>query len=131
VNVVVLGVALIAFEYFLSGVIQLRSHLRWDGPGQSPLSEPTWWVLGYLLFMLVNLFIAPLTIVTPDLCVEAVMLFASGIVVHARAYGALGVILGAGYLIKSPMFPVALVYLGVVWLARRSDRRVHKVVAMR
>ncbi len=136
VNVLIFIATLVAFEYFLTGVIQLRTKVSVSGAGRIPFTEWTWWVLAYLLFLLVNVFITTMTIVTPDVCVEAMVLLASGIVVRiaagrddARAYATLGATLGLAYLIKSPMFPMGLAYLGVAWLASPRARRVHWRVA--
>lgn len=136
-NILIFVATLIAFEYFLSGVIQLRKQVPCSEVGRIPLNEWTWWVLGYLLFIAINLFIVAVTNVTPDVCVEAIMLLASGLVVRMAAgrdgvlaYAALGVTLGVGFLIKSPMFPMGLVYLGMAWLASRRFRSAHWRAAM-
>jgi hypothetical protein len=129
VNVLVFIVALISFEYFLRGVIEFRHKIS-NSEGHISFDDWTWWVLGYLLFTAVNIFITPVTIVTPDLCVEAIVLLASGIIVRiatgrtdARIHLALGVVLGIGYLIKSPMLPMGLAYLAIAWLAPRRAHR--------
>jgi hypothetical protein len=136
VNVLIFIVALVSFEYFLRGVIELRHKVSFSA-GQISFTDWSWWVLGYLLFTATNVFITPVTIVTPDLCVESIVLLASGIIVRiaagrtdARIHVALGVILGIGYLIKSPMLPMGLVYLAVAWLAAPRARRVPWRVAL-
>jgi hypothetical protein len=136
VNFLVFIATLVAFEYFLTGVIQLRAKLSVREPSRIPITEWTWWVLGYLLFMVVNVHITPVTIVTPDLCVEALVLLASGIIVriasgrdNAGTYVVLGMVLGLAYLIKSPMFPMGLAYLGIAWLGSRHVRCVRWRVA--
>ncbi len=94
-------------------------------------------MLGYLLFIAINLFIVAVTNVTPDVCIEAIVLLASGLVVRiaagrdgVRVYAALGATLGLGFLIKSPMLPLGLVYLGVAWLASPRFLRAYGRVAM-
>ena len=136
-NVLIFVATLIAFEYFLSGVIQLRRQVPCSEFGRIPLTDWTWWVLGYLFFIAISLFIVAVTNVTPDVCVEAIILLASGLVVRIAAgrdgvgaYAALGATLGVGFLIKSPMFPMGLVYLGVAWLASPRFRSAHWRVAM-
>jgi 4-amino-4-deoxy-L-arabinose transferase-like glycosyltransferase len=131
VNVVIFIATLVSFEYFVTGVIQLRARISNGESGSIPFTEWTWWVLAYLMFMTVNAFITPVTIVTPDLCVEAIVLLGSGIVVRialgrgeTRMYVFLGAVLGVGYLIKSPMFPMGLVYLGIAFLVQHRSRRI-------
>ena len=136
-NVLIFVATLIAFEYFLIGVIQLRRQVPCAEVGRIPLTDWAWWVLGYLLFIAINLFIVAVTNVTPDVCIEAIVLLASGLVVRiaagrdgVRVYAALGATLGLGFLIKSPMLPLGLVYLGVAWLASPRFLRVYGRVAM-
>ena len=130
VNSLVFIVALVAFEYLLKGVIQLRAQSHFGEIDTTPFDEWTWWVAGYVLFLLVNTLILPVTIVTPDMCVEAVVLLASGIVVRMAmgrdstlVHVLLGVVLGIGYLIKSPMFPMGLLYVVMTWLIVSPARR--------
>jgi hypothetical protein len=131
VNVLIFIATLVTFEYFLTGVVQLRGKISNTELGSVPFTEWSWWVLAYLLFMTVNAFITPVTIVTPDLCVEAIVLLASGIVVQIalgrsqmRTYAFLGLVLGVGYLIKSPMFPMGLAYLVIAGLVQRRSGRI-------
>ena len=136
VNVLIFIIALVAFEYFLQGVIQLSKKIPVHSPDTVRFDDWMWWVVGYLLFLVVNVFVTPVNIVTPDLCVEAAVLLASGIVVRIAAgttgilgYIALGVTLGIGYLIKSPVFPLGVIYLATAWLAApRGHRKGSQVV---
>jgi hypothetical protein len=95
-------------------------------------SLPPWafFALGYSLFIWLSLDWISIRIVTPDMGVSAVVYLASGLVLRMqrkrRNWGdfiLLGVVLGCGYLIKYPMFPLAFVFLMISALSTGSARR--------
>lgn len=88
-------------------------------------------LLGFasLVFLTATQHYLPLSLVTPDLCVVAVALCASTMVLRLERLGitnkrliAVGLIVGVGYLAKAAFFPVAFVFMAVA-LARKIDLR--------
>jgi hypothetical protein len=93
------------------------------------LPEWAWLLLGFSLFVWTTLQFINLSGLTPDLCVATLDYFAAGLLVRIhsqpagwRAFMALGLVLGFGYLAKTPMFPMAFVFLGAGALAAGKVR---------
>lgn len=96
-------------------------------------SRPALLVFGAILFLTATEYYLPLSMVTPDLCVVAVTLLCSTIVVRLERLGVssgrligLGLMLGVGYLAKAAFFPVAFVFMAIA-LARKADLRTFTV----
>ncbi len=84
------------------------------------LPQWAWRFLGFVLFVWTALQLTELLSINPDVLLTAAIYLAAGLVIRIRmnpagwrAYLALGVVLGLGYLAKAPMFPMAFVFLGV------------------
>ncbi len=79
---------------------------------------PVWWVFGMALFCQATLEHIPIGAVTPDMILSGTIFASAGLLLRiirgARwtAYAALGVTLGAGYLSKLALLPLAIVFLG-------------------
>jgi len=93
------------------------------------LSEPLWWSLGYLLFIWTSLSLIQIWSVTPDMLMAALVFIAASLFVQIRSgdedhrlFLSLGLILGLGYLSKTFMFSVALVFLGLTWLVQKRSK---------
>jgi hypothetical protein len=121
VNFIIYLFALTSFEFMWSKVRkknpQSESHR---------LSDPLWWALGYLLFIWTSLSLIQIWSVTPDMLMAALVFLAAGLVARIRSgdenpgiFLSLGLILGLGYLSKTFMFSVALVFLGLAWLVQK------------
>ena len=95
---------------------------RKNGLSRDRVTLPGWALvaLGYTLFIWSSLSLITISVVTPDMCVAALVYLASGIILRIRTgsvswpmFCLLGVVLGFAYLTKSAMFPLAFVFLGV------------------
>jgi hypothetical protein len=116
-NLVILAGALVSFEFLLNELIQYRRSLSLEHPTEW-IGLPEWGLrtLGYSFFAYTSL---PLMgLVTPDLCVSAIVYLASGLLlrmtlsrVEEYVFPLLGAVLGIGYFAKAAMFPLALVFL--------------------
>ena len=91
------------------------------------LSDPWWWTLGYLLFIWTSLSLIQLWAVTPDMLMAGLVYLAAGLIAKIRAgddkhriFLSLGLILGLGYLSKTFMLSVALVFLALAWLVQKQ-----------
>ena len=90
------------------------------------LSDPFWWTLGYLLFIWTSLSLIQIWAVTPDMLMAGLVFLAAGLIAQIRSgdespriFLSLGLILGLGYLSKTFMLSVALVFLGLAWLIQK------------
>ncbi len=114
--------SLCCFVFFLQELIRYH-HRHTSGlpeHGDTPLPEWALLVLGYTLFIWSSLTLITLRIVTPDMSVAAFVYLTSAVLVRIRGgsrtwrvFFALGLVLGLGYLTKTPMFPLGFVFLGV------------------
>ena len=120
VNFLLYVISLACFEFFLSTFIQdrKRRNLELQEQGQTGLSEGAWWILGYSLFISCSVALIGLRLAMPDFCVAAVVYLASAFLIriaNARGpwltYAVLGAVLGIGYLSKSVLFPLSIVFL--------------------
>ncbi len=120
VNFLIYIATLAAFEFFLATFIaERRKHnLELFDRGEIGLSESSWCLLGYSLFISSSILLITLHLVTPDMCVAALVYLASALLLKIRqrnatrwTYVALGVVLGLGYLAKAVMFPLGLIFL--------------------
>lgn len=120
VNFFIYLFALAGFEFMWSNVRNTTQ------PDSDQLSEPFWWTLGYLLFIWIALSLIQLWAVTPDMLMAGLVFLAAGHIAQIRAgevrnrlFLGLGLILGLGYLSKTFMLSVALVFLGLTWLVQK------------
>lgn len=127
VNFVIYLIALASFEFMWRRV---RTH---EASEQSlALPDTWWWTLGYLLFIWISLSLVEIWAVTPDMLVAVFVFLAAGLVAKIRSgeasswsYVGLGVVLGLGYLSKSFMLAIAIVFLAVAWIVQpKSGRKV-------
>jgi hypothetical protein len=123
--------ALFAFTYFLRA-------LRRDYQSRNidrRVPEWSWLVFGYTIFIWTSLLMNRVSRISPDLLVAALMFLACGLLLRLRMdasrwplFVALGVVLGVGYLTKAIFFPLAFVFIAVVFLLIR--RTVGNIAAL-
>jgi hypothetical protein len=131
VNFLIFLLAFAALEFLVRSVRAATALRTADGGTPNDL---TWRVLVYTLFAIVTIGWIRLWILTPDLCVTAIVLAAAGACVNiANGRGgwlsvvALGALLGLGYLAKAALFPVAIVMLATLALALRGQLPMRRV----
>jgi len=122
VNFFIYLATLTCFEFLWD---EVRSPLNESGSLGIP--DPFWWALGYLLFTWTTLSLIQIWSVTPDMLMAAFLFLAAGMVAQIRRgddhpvrFLSLGLVLGLGYLTKTFMFSVALVFLGLAWLIQKQ-----------
>jgi hypothetical protein len=132
VNTLVYAGTLTALDFLLRQIIEAKGILYQRDTAGETTPLPAWGViaLGYALFAWAAAYWFFLWLVVPDVLLAAFFFFATGIVVRIRTRGAswrrfiaLGLVLGVGYLVKTVMFPLALVFLAVAALATDVLRR--------
>jgi hypothetical protein len=90
--------------------------------------DPVWMIFGYAIFAWSSLQLITMSVDSPDMLFSALVYLEFGILQRAiddeslPLYAASGFVLGAGYLARSVMFPLAFVLLGIVLLRRRGFR---------
>lgn len=124
--------AFICFEFFWR---QLERYQQSDSVGkhrngQVILSQWAWWSLGYILFIWSSLSLIKIWSVTPDMLMVALVYLAAGLIVQIRlgnmawkTFIFLGLILGLGYLTKTIMLSIGLVFLIVALITQRDFLR--------
>ena len=93
-----------------------------------------WWTLGYLLFIWTSLSLIQIWSVTPDMLMAMFVFLASGLIAQIRSgdenprkFLVLGLVLGLGYLTKTFMFSMALVFLLLAWFVqKRSQKAIYR-----
>ena len=92
------------------------------------LTDPLWWMLGYLLFIWTTLSLIQIWAVTPDMLMAAFVFLAAGLIGQLcrgddhRLFLSLGLVLGLGYLSKTFMFSIAPIFLTLAWLVQKQTR---------
>lgn len=131
-NFLIYVLVLVCFSYFLR--MLRREHCRrW---ADRALSEWTWLVFGYTIFIWTSLFMNRVSRTSPDLLVAGLVFLVCALLLQIRtaatrwrSFIILGVVLGLAYLTKTIMFPLAFVFVIVAFvLARRSVSTRHAVV---
>jgi hypothetical protein len=136
VNVVLFAIALIGFEIFLRS---LRDW--WDAVAAGPVFRPADWIWrlwGYAVFLPASLWMVTLRLVTPDLLVLGAVLLTAALLGRVaagratrRTFVTLGLVLGAGYLAKFAMLPVAVATFALLsWMAWRRGGAARAGIAL-
>ena len=137
VNFLVYLWALLCFHYFVRSLLleQRREQARLGEPQFHHVSERGLWATAYALFLWSSLVLIGLSNVTPDLLLSGWIYLAAGLLVRVQdeqsyaKFAALGTVLGAAYLSKSVMFPLAFLFLVVALFSGNSMRcRVPRVL---
>jgi hypothetical protein len=126
VNFGVYCLALAAFTFLLNEIVASRDSLDVDQRG---VPDWAWRSLGYALFGWCTLDYMPLDLVTPDLLVSTFVYAICGVMLRARRQAqlrwpvALGALLGAGYLAKTPLLALAPLFLAASTLVLSGAMR--------
>ena len=126
VNFAIFLVALVAFKFFLRSLSEyFKQKPEFLNGQRESLPEWSFILLSYATFWWCTLELTPIYEVTPDLGVSACVYFATGLLLRIRQtptpgrFALLGLILGVGYWVKAALFPLAIVYLIVMYLWNR------------
>jgi hypothetical protein len=127
VNFLLYVAALACFEFMWRNVRAPTPD--YEGKGRLQIPDWLWWTLGYLLFIWTALSLIQIWAVTPDMLMAALLLLAAGMLAKIRAgdedwrlFLRLGLVLGLGYLSKTFMFSIALVFIGLAWLVQKRSK---------
>jgi hypothetical protein len=118
-NFILFLLALASFEFFFRRLLSLiREFFPEAVDGEGP-AEWVWWLLGCTVFLICSLRLITIGMDTPDMALATVIFLATGLLIDLaksdrvmwRVQFLLGLILGVGYLTKSVMLPLSLVYM--------------------
>jgi hypothetical protein len=129
VNFVLYVAAVFAFDFFVTRVLAARERLPADRGG-AWMSGGAVLVCAYAAFAVTIEYLLNVRLASPDMLVAAVLFAVSGLLVKAwqggtpAVWAAIGALLAVGYLAKTAMFIVALMYLATMLaLVPRGARR--------
>ena len=131
VNFAIFAATFWCFHFFLVELVDQRQR-AFEAPEQEMFGLPpsAFFALGYALFVWFSLDWISIRIVTPDMGVSAVVYLAAGLLLRMQRqrdnwsnFILLGVVLGCGYLIKYPLFPLAFVFVTISALSIGSTRK--------
>ncbi|MEP6995770.1 MAG: hypothetical protein ABI968_14705 [Acidobacteriota bacterium] len=135
-NLALYGLALIGFRSFFR---RLRLAMRREAGDANAVTWPerSWTILGYTVFLGCSLVLIRISVLSPDLLVAALVYFAASILLtiaagnrRAWTFAALGVVLGLGYLAKTPMFWGSVLFLAAAFFVVRDWRKAAPRVAL-
>lgn len=153
VNYLIYLCALFAFDFFLRELVRVHKqrklssssdesfddHATAASPAEAPLPDWVLQALGYMLFTWSTLGLITLASVSPDLMLSVFVYLALALLLRirrgvdsSRSFFILGLVLGIGYLAKSPLLPLSFVFVlvALAWFGdlRRSSPRVLAIV---
>jgi hypothetical protein len=132
VNFLIYLAALACFEFFLLSVVAYQQSREAEDINEpyDVLPEWAWLVLGYTLFISCSISLITLSLVTPDMCVAALVYLTSGLLLRIRSgvgtratFALLGLVLGVAYYAKSVMFVLAFPFLVISLFFRSGVRK--------
>jgi len=110
--------ALASFSFLLATLISYVDFAALRARAYYPLPKSVWVVLGYILFSWCSLQLIQMEHVNPDMLLSIFIYLAAAILLRIKmgsvtwqTYSFLGIVLGVGYLSKSPMFPLGIAFL--------------------
>jgi hypothetical protein len=121
VNFLILLAAAVSFQFFIGQLLRVMEEQE-EARAVEKLSRrgPVLLAIGSTLFIWTSLKLAGLEVVSPDLLLTVFVYLASGLTLRMklretgyRDFALLGFLLGIGYLAKTPMLPLGLVFLAV------------------
>jgi hypothetical protein len=131
VNFAVFVLAFASLEFLVHSV---RAATRLRQPFGAPPNDFTWRVLVYALFIVVTVGWIRVWMVTPDMCVAAIVFATAGVSVRIAggragwpSVTALGVLLALGYLAKAALFPYGFVVLATLAVVLRRRQQLHRI----
>ena len=120
--------AFAAFRYMLRSIASTQDSRRTEDTYLIDFRAPAEWACAHVLFLMVSLTWINLSVITPDMLVMVIVLFASGLTLrlrsetHSRVFFVLGAIASLGYLAKAVMFPLGLLLIILASWTRRNRR---------
>ncbi|MEP6637124.1 MAG: hypothetical protein ABJB97_10400, partial [Acidobacteriota bacterium] len=130
-NFLIYAGALLCFAFFLHALMRDRQGPALEiAAADHSLPDWLWLVFGYSLFVWTSLLMNRVSRASPDILMSGWVYLSAGFLLRMRAeatdwltFISFGLVLGLGYLTKTVMFPLALVFLGVSFVILRRTTR--------
>ena len=123
VNFFIYIISLFSFSFFLDQVLKSLE----ENKGYAILPKWSLISIGYGLFIWSSMNLICISTVTPDMLVSVFIYLISGLLVQIKrnesnyfSFILLGVFLGANYLCKAVMFPIAFLYIAITFFTSKS-----------
>lgn len=125
VDLILFLFAIGSFDYFVNQVCRYHERIVVSEYLETVLVVPKLALasVGYLLFIWTITRLLPAWYTTPDMLVMGIVFLIFGLLLNIKmgatglvSFAILGVVLGCGYLVKAPMFPLAFMFLGIAFL---------------
>lgn len=126
-------IALISFDFFLKQIAQVYKQPNTKLIEEKNLRLPEWAIisLGYTLFIWSSMNLITISVISPDMLVSAIVYLASGILLKIKSgvtnwyiFIIFSIVLSLGYLSKTAMLPIALVFFFLSIFATPNIKRV-------
>lgn len=129
--------AVASFHFFLTQTIQWNLNQRNPSSSFIVLSNSAWLILGYAIFLWFSLIFMEVSSESPDMIAAALLFLAMGIMlricngkISLSNFLLLGVILGFGYLSRTPLFFIGILLLVILYFSiRKIDNSAMLVLA--
>lgn len=136
VNFLIYLFALACFDFLLRAAVAIPPLAAEPGNGREPLPRWAVFAVGYAVFVWSSYSLITIWKVAPDMLMAAFVYLGMALVLRIwqrpsrlSLFFALGVVLGFGYLAKSPLFPLSLlIFFGLFFLVRDWRRAVPGVL---
>lgn len=124
VNFAIFILCFFSFNFFFQEFLK-----KVDDKKDSSITFPKWgWIVfGYSLFLWTSTNMIGLSMITPDMCVSGIIYAISGLMLKIErnksnifTYILLGLLLSLNYLTKAAMFPMAFIYLIIIFFLRKN-----------
>jgi hypothetical protein len=133
-NVALFFVSLAAFEFFWSGLMEVRKSTD-DVHKTGGMPETVLWSLGYPFFIWLSVG-SLVSMINPDLVVMTLVLLIAGLLIRIHGTGdsvwhlhfLLGLLLGIGYLAKAVMFPAGFLFVAATSRNQPKTRWLQPIV---
>jgi hypothetical protein len=139
VDLIIFILTLAAFDFFVDQFCQYhdRSVLCEFSGKQLVVPKLALATVGYLLFLWTITQLLPAWVSTPDVLVMGIVFVVLGLLLKMkmgatglRSFAVLGVVLGCGYLVKAPLFPLAFMFLCISFLLVGDSKKAIPRVAL-
>lgn len=124
VNFIIYILSFIAFNFFF---IEFLKKIENEKDNLTTFPKWAWVSIGYSLFMWTSTNMIGLSMVTPDMCVSGIVYLISGLILKIEqnksnifTYILIGLLLSLNYLTKAAMFPLAFIYLLVIFFLKKN-----------
>jgi hypothetical protein len=132
VDLIIFLFTLCAFDYFVNQFCRYHERSAVSEYAGVKLTVPKLAIatVGYLLFLWTITHLLPAWYTQPDMLVMGIVFVVLGLLLKIRmgvtgftSFAILGAVLGCGYLVKAPLFPLAFIFMSIAFLLVEDFKR--------